>query len=313
MTPARLAILIATYEGAARLRPQLDSLAAQTRRPDLILSSDDSVTGATAAVLEAFAAATPDLPMRRLEGPRAGAAANFLSLITRTPADIDRIAFADQDDVWLPGKLARASDLLDAADAGAAQRPRLYCGRVSVCDDDLVPYRTTSVPPRGPSFRNALTQNIATGHTIVLNRAALDLARAAAARGGVPVVHDWWLYQLVTGAGGQILFDPGPPQVLYRQHQTNLIGINSGMRARARRLGKLWDGTYGAWNAVNLKLLSGVADLLTPENARLVEAFAAARGAGLAGRVRAIHRLGLYRQGRAGQTSLYAAALLKRI
>lgn len=310
MSTLRLAILMATYQGEAWLRPQLGSFAAQTHRPDLILSSDDGSTDNTPVILEDFAAENPNLPLRRLDGPRTGSAANFLSLIARTPTEVDRVAFADQDDVWLPGKLARACACLDAVPEDI---PSLYCGRVSVCDADLVPFHSTRVPPRGPSFRNALTQNIATGHTIVLNRAALGLARAAVARGGRAVVHDWWLYQLVTGAGGRVLFDAGAPQVLYRQHETNLIGVNSGVRPRLRRLGKLWDGTYGSWNATNLDSLIRARDLLTPENADMVSIFAAARRTGPLGRVRAIGHLGLHRQGRAGQASLYAAALLGKI
>lgn len=310
MSHSFLAILMATYQGEAWLRPQLDSFSAQTRRPDLILCSDDGSTDATGSILGAFATETRDLPVCRLDGPRAGAAANFLSLIARTPAGVDQVAFGDQDDVWLPGKLARACDCLEEVDANV---PALYCGRINVCDADLVTYRITRVPPRGPSFRNALTQNIATGHTIVLNRAALGLAQAAVARGCRAVVHDWWLYQLVTGAGGRILFDEGAPQVLYRQHGTNLIGINSGFRAQVQRLGRLCDGTYGTWNAINLDSLSRVLDLLTPENVDLVSTFAAARCSGSVERIQAIRRMGLHRQGKTGQASLYAAALLGKI
>lgn len=313
MSAQCLAILMATFQGEAWLRPQLDSFVAQTLQPDLILSSDDGSTDSTGPIQDAFAADNPSLMLRRIKGPHEGSASNFLSLIARTPMEIDRVAFADQDDVWLPGKLARASKLLDAADESDADRPSLYCGRVSVCNATLTVYYSTRVPPRVPSFRNALIQNIAIGHTIVLNRAALKLAQAAISRGSRAVVHDWWLYQLITGAGGNILFDTGEPQVLYRQHATNLIGINSGGWARLRRLRKLWDGTYRTWNATNLDSLTRVQDMLTPENANLVSTLSAARRAGAIERLYTIQRLGLHRQGHAGQISLYAAALMGKI
>lgn len=305
----RLAVLLATYNGANWLGPQLDSIAAQTLRPDLLMVSDDASQDATPDVLDAFATATPDIPVRRLEGPGAGAAANFLSLIRRVPSDIDRISFADQDDVWQPGKLARAMAHLDAAGDG---RPALYCARILVCDADLSNRKPSRGPSRAPSFRNALTQNIATGNTIVLNRPALALVRAAAAVTGPIVVHDWWLYQIVTGAGGRILFDT-EPQVLYRQHGANLIGANSGLVARTRRIRQLLGGVYGDWNRLNLAALEAAQDLLTSENAALVTGFAAARRAGPVARVTALPRLGLYRQSWMGQSSLYAAAALGKI
>lgn len=311
---ARLAVLMATRDGAAWLGAQLGSIAAQTRAPDLMLVSDDGSTDATPALLDAFAAAYPGLGLRRLAGPGQGAAANFLSLIARAPGDVDRLSFADQDDVWLPGKLARAGAALDAAEAedGAAV-PLLYCARILVCDAGLGRRRASRPLRRPASFRNALTQNVATGNTVVLNRAATDLVRRAAARTGaaVPVVHDWWLYQIVTGAGGRLLHDP-EPQVLYRQHGGNLIGAGAGQMARARRMGQLLSGVHRGWTDANLAALAAAGDLLTPANAALIRDLAAARAQGPLARVRAIGRLGLYRQGRGAQAALYAAAALGR-
>ena len=47
------------------------------------------------------------------------------------------------------------------------------------------------------------------------------------------VAHDWWAYQLVSGAGGTVIYDP-EPLVAYRQHSGNLIGGNLGLRAKGR-------------------------------------------------------------------------------
>jgi hypothetical protein len=35
--------------------------------------------------------------------------------------------------------------------------------------------------------------------------------------------HDWWVYQLVKGAGGNVYYDP-EPTILYRQHAGCLVG-----------------------------------------------------------------------------------------
>ena len=48
------------------------------------------------------------------------------------------------------------------------------------------------------------------------------------------IAHDWWIYLLVSGAGGTVIYDP-EPTVRYRQHGGNLIGGNLGLGAPARR------------------------------------------------------------------------------
>lgn len=304
-----LAVLMATCRGAAWLGPQLDSIAVQTRPPDVILVSDDGSDDGTCALLDDFAGRHPELDLSRLAGPCTGAADNFLSLVRRTPSDIDRVAFADQDDVWLPGKLERAMVALDACDRTV---PVMYCARIFICDSKLRRRVPSRLPPRALGFRNALIQNIATGSTIVLNRAALQLAREAAALTGPVVMHDWWLYQIVTGAGGRVLFDP-EPQVLYRQHATNLMGANRGAKARITRAGQLLSGVYSGWNRCNLAALDAARHLLTPDNAAIRDAFARTRTGHLRDRVGGLHRQGLYRQGRLGQMALYLAAALDRI
>ena len=48
------------------------------------------------------------------------------------------------------------------------------------------------------------------------------------------VAHDWWAYQLVSGAGGTVIYDP-EPFVAYRQHAGNLIGGNQGLARQGAR------------------------------------------------------------------------------
>lgn len=304
-----VAILLATYNGAAVLPEQLASYRAQTLRPALVLVGDDGSQDGTQEVLDAFAAAHPDLPVQRVAGPGRGPAANFRALFARVPAGIDLAAISDQDDVWLPEKLARAAAALAAVPDG---EPALYGAATVICDAALAP-RGVSRRLRCPTgFRHALVQNFAGGNTMVLNRAALDLVRAAAAEAPVPVLHDWWLYQIVAGAGGRILYDP-EPVLLYRQHAGNLIGANTGLAAQLRRLRMMLAGDFRRWNAENIAALAASAHRLTPENRALLAGFAALRDRALPGRLAMLWRLGLYRQDLAGRLSLWLAALLGRI
>ncbi len=306
MTSPAVAILLATYNGVENLAEQLDSFAAQSHPPALLLVSDDGSTDATRDILAAFATAHPALPVQVLDGPKQGSAANFLSLLARCPTHIDMACFADQDDVWLPEKIARAVAQFDGTEL------QLYCAHTWECDADLSNRRLSRSPRKPVGFRNALVQNIAAGNTIMLNRAALDLARAAAARTGKVAVHDWWVYQLMTGAGAQVIFDP-EPVLLYRQHAGNLIGANRGWLATLRRLRHLFTGTFRDWNNINIAALEVSWDHLTPQNRALLHRFATGRTQGMRGRIAMLRDTGVYRQGALGQASLWLAALLGRL
>ena len=170
----------------------------------------------------------------------------------------------------------------------------------------------TSALRKPPGFRNALVQNIAAGNTIMLNRPALDLARRAARDTDVIAMHDWWVYQLMTGAGAQVIYD-AQAVLLYRQHGGNLVGANRGTLATLRRLRHLFTGTFRTWNDINIAALEQVSDSLTPENRALLRHFAQGRTQGLAGRFDMLRDTRVYRQGALGQASLWLAVLLARL
>ncbi|WP_315900558.1 glycosyltransferase [Maritimibacter alkaliphilus] len=324
---AKIAILMATYNGADCLRAQLDSFATQTVTPALILVSDDGSRDDSRAIVQAFAEDNPALQVELLEGPRKGAAQNFLHLLQSCPPWIDYAALSDQDDVWLDDKLERGLRALQGAEAAAQRsaapvpepiptpaappRPRLFCGRSWECDATLGNRRLSRGLRRPASFRHALVQNLAGGNTMMLDRAGLDLLQAASREVRKLVVHDWWIYQLITGVGGEILFDP-VPLLLYRQHQGNLIGANRGLVAKRVRLRMLFNGRFRRWNTINIAALRGSAHRLTPENRQVLELFAEERNGPPLQRLSMLRRSGLHRQGLAGQMSLYLAALLRR-
>ncbi len=307
---AKVAVLLATYNGAARLGEQLASYRAQQRQPDLILVSDDGSTDQTRQILADFAAQNPDLALQVIDGPCRGAAQNFLHLLRQTPDWVDVVALSDQDDVWLPDKLQTGLEWL--AQTKAAQTPLLYCGRSWECDENLQNRTLSRGLLRPASFRHALVQNVAGGNTMILHRPALNLVRAASHEARKVVVHDWWIYQIISGAGGQILFDD-TPRILYRQHIGNLIGANRGFAAKKKRLRSLVSGRFRRWNTLNIKALSASAHRLTTENRALLNRFAHDRNGGLWARARLIWDAGLYRQGLAGTLSLYLAVLLRRL
>lgn len=306
--PASVTVLMASYNGAAALAPQLESFATQTLPPTRVLVSDDGSRDATRAMVAEFGAAHPDLGVELLEGPCRGAARNFLHLLAQ-PVETDFVALSDQDDIWLPEKLAEAVRQLRALPGTG---PALYCGRTWEVGEDLDRRRLSRGAPKPASFRHALVQNIAGGNTMVFNRAAAEQLRLAALNTEDVVVHDWWAYQIMAGVGARVVFD-NVPHMLYRQHAGNLIGANRGLVATLRRAQMVASGRFREWCDINIAALRQSEALFTPEARQLLEAFAALRQEPPLERLRQIRSLGLYRQGLRAQISLYLAALLGRL
>ena len=308
-TRARVNILLALYQGARYLRPQLDSYIAQDHQDWVLTVSDDGSTDFGPKILSGFQADHPHRRITRLHGPQRGFARNFLSLLQTVSEDIPYAALSDQDDVWLSDKLSRAIRALALVPAG---QPALYCGRTLICDADLNTLGVSGVFSKPAAFRNALVQSIGGGNTMVLNRAALDLVALAAGEASDPVAHDWWLYQVITGCGGRIIIDP-EPVLKYRQHGGNAIGANLSSAAQFLRVFALLNGRFRDWNEVGLAALRGPSYRFLPEARAVLQSYAAARSGSVWQRFARLRRSGVYRQGWAGTLALYLACLLNRL
>src|SRR4029077_3233416 len=114
-------------------------------------------------------------------------------------------------------------------------------------------------------------------------------------------------------AGGMIRYD-ARPMVKYRQHPDNLIGSNLGGRARFVQFCRMLKGRFHSWNTINIAALRRLpADLLRPTNREVLALFAKARCASLPKRLYYLAKSGVYRQSLAGNLTLLAATILKRI
>ena len=230
-------ILLATYNGAAWLEAQIDSLLAQDFADWRLLVRDDGSTDDTLAVLHA----QQDRLGERLrilvdDRKNLGPAGNFARLLEASTADY--VMFCDQDDVWLPGKISLTlGKMWEAEAACGTETPVLVHTDLQVVDEKLnlvaaSGHRYQQIDPyRGGALGRLMVQNIATGCTVMLNRALRDRALPIPA---AALMHDHWL-SLVAAAFGKIAYLP-VPTLLYRQHGGNQVGAQTWSPAYVARL-----------------------------------------------------------------------------
>lgn len=114
MTDVRVSVCMATYNGEAYLREQLDSILAELEPQDEVIIVDDASSDGTVAMLAAVDDARVQVFPR---DHNRGYVRSFEEALRR--ADGDVLMLADQDDVWIPGRRSLFLAALDS-DAVAA-------------------------------------------------------------------------------------------------------------------------------------------------------------------------------------------------
>lgn len=299
-------ILLCTYNGERFLAAQLASIEQQSHQNWRLIVSDDHSSDATLAILRHFAQRVSQ-PVEIRQGPQEGPAANFLALASDPDIKGEYFAFCDQDDVWHRDKLVRA---LAWARRLPGELPVVYGGRTHVICAAGKPLGFSRRFSKPPSFGNALVQSIAGANTMLFNHATKRLFEES---GRIDVTaHDWWAYQLATGSGGIVGYDP-EPHIDYRQHENNRIGSNKGLRAQLKRLGLVLNGRFAVWNDLNLTALRSVRHLLTDDARALIDTFEVMRKGSLPARIAAFFRAPLRRQTSFGNLALLVATALKKV
>ncbi|MBC7851881.1 MAG: glycosyltransferase family 2 protein [Pirellulaceae bacterium] len=218
-------IALATYNSETYLAELLNSLFAQTSQQFMLIVSDDGSSDSTLDILHSFGRREPGrirvLPptVRRL-----GPIGNFSRLLDHASADY--LLLCDHDDVWLPNKLALSIERMVALEAVHPEHTSLLVHtdlvvvgpKLEVLSTSC--FRYSNVDPRRSDLTSLLTANIATGCASLINRALYQRARPIPPQA---MMHDHWL-ALVAAALGAISFID-QPTILYRQHGSNLIGV----------------------------------------------------------------------------------------
>jgi glycosyltransferase involved in cell wall biosynthesis len=207
MSPS-VSIAMATWNGAAYLPEQLESLARQELLPTELVVCDDGSTDSSVQVLEEFAGRAP-FPVRLFRNPRnLGVRATFERAISLCRGDI--VFLCDQDDYWVPAKIRRVVEAFESD-----PNTMVVLNDKTIADERLNPSSATVLG----NMRSAGTPDISfiAGCCSAHRREWLPVAMPIPPE--MPY-HDWWMVALAHQLGVSRILDE--PLQLYRRHESNV-------------------------------------------------------------------------------------------
>ena len=252
---AEIWVLLSTFNGARYLPALLDSLRAQSDCDWRMLVRDDGSSDDTRALLDDAARQDSRIEWCLGATGRLGVTGSFGALMAEAlRREAAFFSLCDQDDVWLPDKLARLRAAIGSVSDG--QRPVLAYSDLQVVDDRLNPLHPSFFAQSGagrawrsPSFW-VLQHNLVPGCAMMGNRALL--ARCVPLPADA-VIHDWWVLLCAVSMGQVVAVSD--PLILYRQHGSNTIGAVS----FAQKLARLWRDARGTCQEKQRLFLSSIA------------------------------------------------------
>jgi rhamnosyltransferase len=205
-----IAVLFATHKPTSVIKEQIDSIYSQELVKVKVYWGDDRSNEETKTYIRSLLAGKNYV---EISDTGIGATKNFLHLL-RFPTE-EYIAFSDQDDIWLPRKLAQHVELLKNSN----DIPSLSHSKSVIFTHGDISEKSSVC--NNHTFLKLSWQNCVQGCTTMIN------AKAKAQLNSMPqehvVSHDWWA-ALVISLTGEILFNLNT-DTLYRIHDTNSIGI----------------------------------------------------------------------------------------
>ena len=222
-------ILMATYNGDAYIREQLDSILSQSRQDWILTIRDDGSTDGTLDIINEYISFYPE-KIRLLEdrSPSGSAMKNFIRLIKQAKGDY--AMFADKDNVWNKDKVEKTYRLMKKLEEKYGRdKPLLVHTDLQVVDERLNPvhpsFNKLMKLPVKKGLNDVIIQNTIVGCTVMINDVLLSMAGRLSEDAPL-LMHDHAL-AIMAGAYGRIAFLNGTT-VCYRQHGNNQVGANEG-------------------------------------------------------------------------------------
>ncbi len=226
----KVSVAMCTYNGAAYIAQQLDSIATQTVLPDEIIICDDGSTDQTLTIIEAFRAHFPH-PITVHRNPvNLGSIRNFEQAMRMCTGDI--ILLSDQDDIWYPYRVERSVAVLMSDDqiGYIFSDADLIDGEEAPLHKMLwksVRFHDVQVNQFSNSARQAnmiFSRPFVTGATLAFKAGLLNMILPIPEQVTVKFHHDRWI-ALILSANAYIGQAIRQPFIQYRVHATQQIGV----------------------------------------------------------------------------------------
>jgi glycosyltransferase involved in cell wall biosynthesis len=248
-----VSIALCTYNGAKFIRKQLDSILDQTHANLEVVVVDDCSTDDTYEIISDYAKKDKRIRCFRNEVNQ-GYNKNFEKAISLTTGDY--VAISDQDDIWLPHKIA--SLLGSIGDEWLIFSNSYYIND----QDERIGERTLvmGLDLASSNYKSLLLTNYVTGHTTLFKREFVDYFLPFPKEG----FYDWWLGFIASYHQKIAFLD----QVLtkYRIHEASVIQKRNNSGQEKREVIKTIDQTlfvfaaYKGLKAEDAAFIKGVRD-----------------------------------------------------
>lgn len=213
-------ILLATYNGEKYLKPQLDSILAQTYSNFRLIISDDLSSDNTRKILEEYSKKDSRIVLYFQE-KNLGVIKNFEFLLKKVEAEY--YMFSDQDDIWKESKIEKSIKKIEET------KSDLVYSDLEVVDEDLRVIYKSYWKLKGiykkikkyNNFESLYLNNFVTGCTILSKKELIDIFLPLPNTSKY-VLHDYWI-PLIISQKGKISYIE-EPLIKYRQHKNNKIG-----------------------------------------------------------------------------------------
>lgn len=217
-TEPKVVVLLSAYNGEKYIREQIESILTQTYQNIRIYVRDDDSKDQTPDILKKYES---ENKIVLLKGENKGFIGSFFSLLKECE-NADYYAWCDQDDIWLPEKIARAVEMLKNSETGV---PVLYFSDYDYYDQEMHFQKHGLDHNRGPSFANSLMDCISLGFNSVFNHKAREMMLEKLPKHSCG--HDWWTY-MVCAAFGNVIYDRGYVSVKYRRLEESVSSGGKG-------------------------------------------------------------------------------------
>jgi glycosyltransferase involved in cell wall biosynthesis len=217
---------MSTYNGERYLNQQLDSILAQSVSEWQLFIRDDGSTDSTLDLLQKYANNHPKKIHIITDGENLGACKSFERLL-QLHGNADYIAFADQDDVWLPDKIELSLRTIKQAEQQYPNLPIVVHTDLQVVDEHLNEispsfWQYSNIRPSllNDNLHYLAICNSVTGCTALLNHnvclCSLPFSKNA-------YMHDAWI-ALQTKYNNGVIIPIFQSTIRYRQHNKNALG-----------------------------------------------------------------------------------------